>query len=293
MDKKILIITGDNLGLGNDQIGYDDIEILKFPVIIADKEYRESEEYTANYLIDLFKREKVSAHTQAIVKGDLIDAIEKNKNSYDIIVHLIMSSTMSAATFQMAESVKKQYESVIPIININSKQVSSGVGVILLRLVDLIKENKKMEEIENEINFIIKNTFSFFALPDLGFLYRGGRIGKAKSFLGSIVKIIPVVGLFGDDPESIIVPIGKGRTHKSANEIIVNNIKRKMIQVEAESVKLVNLISFEEGNEKVIEDLNNQLKEQIKFDRMVIGKPRLAEAIHTGPGSWGASFVLK
>jgi len=40
----------------------------------------------------------------------------------------------------------KLNESIIPIINIDSKQVSSGVGVILLRLLDLIKENKKMEE---------------------------------------------------------------------------------------------------------------------------------------------------
>lgn len=293
MKKKILIVTGDNLGLSNEQIRYNDIEIIKFPVIINGKEFRESEEYTAKYLMDRFKHEKVVAKTQAITKIDLINAIEKNKSSYDVIIHLTMSRTMSSATFQIAESVKKQYEGIIPIINIDSKQVTSGVGAVLLRLIDLIEENKDIEEIENEMNLIVNNTFFFLALPDLGFLYRGGRIGKAKSLLGSIIKIIPVVGLMGDDPEPIIIPIGKGRTYKNVNEIIIKNIKQKMAQVRVERIKLANIISFEEGNEIVIEDLKKILTKQIKCDRIVDGKPRLAEAIYTGPGSWGASFVLK
>ncbi|RKY52864.1 MAG: fatty acid-binding protein DegV, partial [Candidatus Neomarinimicrobiota bacterium] len=206
MKKKILIVTGDNLGLSNEQIGYNDIEILKFPVIIDGEEFRENEEHTAKYLMDRFKHEKVVAKTQAITKTDLINAIEKNKSSYDVIIHLTMSHKMSSATFQIAESVKKQYEGIIPIINIDSKQVTSGVGAVLLRLIDLIEENKGVEEIENEMNLIVNNTFLFLALPDLGFLYRGGRIGKAKSLLGSIIKIIPVVGLLGNEPEPIIIP---------------------------------------------------------------------------------------
>ncbi|MDI3521741.1 MAG: hypothetical protein PWR04_1729, partial [Anaerophaga sp.] len=32
MEKKILIITGDNLGLSKEQIDYPNVEILKFPV---------------------------------------------------------------------------------------------------------------------------------------------------------------------------------------------------------------------------------------------------------------------
>jgi len=293
MKKKILIVTGDNLGLSNEQIGYNDIEILKFPVIIDGEEFRENEEHTAKYLMDRFKHEKVVAKTQAITKTDLINAIEKNKSSYDVIIHLTMSHKMSSATFQIAESVKKQYEGIIPIINIDSKQVTSGVGAVLLRLIDLIEENKGVEEIENEMNLIVNNTFLFLALPDLGFLYRGGRIGKAKSLLGSIIKIIPVVGLLGDEPEPIIIPVGKGRTYKNVNEIIIKNIKQKMAQNRVESIKLANIISFDEGNEKVIEDLKKMLIEQIKCDRIVDGKPRLAEAVYTGPGSWGASFVLK
>ena len=79
MDKKILIITADNLGLSKEQIDYPNIEILKFPVIINDKEYRGSSEYTAQWLIEKYQKEKIVAKTFSIVKGKLIEKMtDKN-----------------------------------------------------------------------------------------------------------------------------------------------------------------------------------------------------------------------
>jgi len=36
------------------------------------------------------------------------------------------------------------------------------------------------------MDVIVKNTFSLLCLPDLNYLYRGGRIGRAKSLLGKV-----------------------------------------------------------------------------------------------------------
>ena len=84
MDKKILIITADNLGLSKEQIDYPDIEILKFPVVVNDKEYRDSSEYTAQWLNEKYLKEKVVAKTSSIVKGELIEIVERNKDKYDL-----------------------------------------------------------------------------------------------------------------------------------------------------------------------------------------------------------------
>lgn len=43
-------------------------------------------------------------------------------------------------------------------------------------------------------------------MADLKYLYRGGRIGKAKALMGSVLKIIPVVGLMGNDKDGEIIP---------------------------------------------------------------------------------------
>jgi len=293
MKKNILILTGDNLGISNNQIEWENIEILKYPVIINDREYRESDEYTAQYLIDRFKKEKASAHSQALVKGDMIDVIEANKDKYDVIIHVIMGSNMSSATFQTAESVKKEYENIVPIINIDTKQVISGVGTILLRLIKILKDTQDTNELCKTMDVIVKNTFSLLCLPDLNYLYRGGRIGKAKSLLGSVLKIIPVVGLFGDDWSSGIVPIGKGRTPRTANKIIIEKIKQKMLKNKVETIKLITILDYEDNKSPALQDLENQIKTELRYEKLIHGHPRLVEAIHTGPGAWAASFTLK
>jgi len=147
----------------------------------------------------------------------------------------MMGSNMSAATFQVCEQVRKEYTDIIPIINIDSKQIISGVGSILLRLIDLLKTSDDIAEITAKITEITTNTFTYLCLPDLGFLQRGGRIGKAKSLLGSILKIIPVVGLLGDEANSGMLPIGKGRTKQAANKVVIENIKQKMQKYKIET----------------------------------------------------------
>ena len=293
MKKKILIIAGDNLGITNEQIGNKDVAYMKFPVIINDKEFKESEEHTAAYLIERFKKEKVTAHTQALLKGDLIKIVESAKDNYDVIFHVMMGSRMSAATFQMCEQVRKEYADIIPIINIDSGQVVSGVGSVLLRLIDLFKTSDDIAGIIANMTEITEKTFTYLCLPDLGFLYRGGRIGKAKSLMGSILKIIPVVGLMGDETDQGVLPIGKGRTKQAVNSVIIENIKQKMQKYKIEAIKQIVILHMEDNDSSELKDLEAQIKKELKFDKLIIGHPRFCEAVHTGPGAWAATFSLK
>ncbi len=293
MKSKILIITGDNLGISNEQIGYENLAFLKFPVIINDKEFRESEKYNAKYLISRFKKEKISVHSQALIKGDLRDIIEANKDKYDIIIHIVMGSNMSSATFQIAESIRKEYEHIIPIINIDTKQASAGVGTILLRLVDILNHTDDIDEICNIMDVVKRNTFNYICLSDLDYLYRGGRIGRAKSLMGSIMRIIPVVGIFGDNADLGIIPVGKARTYAGVNRIIIDNIKEKMLNNGVKTIKLITILDFEDNKSSALKDLKNQIENELSYEKLIIGHPRFVEAVYTGPGAWVADFVLK
>jgi DegV family protein with EDD domain len=293
MDKKVLILTGDNLGLKNEQIDYPDVAVVKYPVVIGEKEYFEDEKYTAQYLIDLFKKEKIMARSQALIRKDIVEVIEKNKDKYDLIVHVIMGSNMSSATVQMAEMVRKEYKGTIPIINIDTKQTSSGVGAVLLRVIELLKEANSIDEFVSHIDEVVENTYTYFCVPDLNYLYRGGRIGRAQSLLGSVLRIIPVVGLLGEEANLGMLPIGKGRTYQAANKIIINHIKQKMAQKKIDRIQLINILHFENNDAVELKDLENQINNNLIYRRLVHGHARFVEAVHGGPGVWAASFVLK
>jgi len=290
MKKKILIITGDNLGLSKEQIDYPDVEILKFPVLVDGKEYRESNEYTAQWLNEKFLKEKVVAKTASIIKGELVEIVEKNKDKYDLIIHVMMSSVMSAATFAIANSVKEMYKNTIPIINIDSRQVMAGVGNVLLGVIDIIKKNNNMDDIVKLSQEVVQNTFSYFVMADLNYLYRGGRIGKAKALMGSVMRITPIIGLMGDDKDGQMVPLGKGRTFKQVNAQIIELIKAKMAEKPATVIKRLNIVWFGD-NKEAFSELAEKLK-TIPCDDFIIGKADFAGAVHCGPKSYTVAITI-
>jgi len=278
MDKKILIITADNLGLSKEQIDYPDIEILKFPVVVNDKEYRESNEYTAQWLNEKY------------VKGELIDIVEKNKDKYDLIIHVVMSSVMSAASLAIAKNVKEMYENTIPIINIDSRQTMSGVGNVLLGVIDIIKKTTNTDEIVKLSQQVVQNTFSYYAVPDLMYLYKGGRIGKAKALMGSVLRITPILGILGDDKDGQVVPLGKGRTFKQVNSQIIELIKAKMAEKSATVIKRLSIA--ESGADKdAFSDFEERLK-TLPCDHFIKGKIDLVGAVYTGPKSYTAVITI-
>jgi len=292
MDKRILIISADNLGIGIDQVPYQHFEYLKYPVLIGEEEYRESETYSAKWLLERFIKEKIAAKSSSLSRAEMTNLIEKNVNNYDLIIQVVMGSNMSAATFNIAEEVKEKFRERIPVINIDSRQVTGGIGAVLLRLIDIIKTTGDVEGIKKQAEELVVNTFSYYVTPDLNYLYRGGRIGKAKALLGSVLRMLPVIGLMGDDPEGVVVPVGQGRTYKQVNSLIINSIREKMNEKKAEDI-MVAIISGDESNRDAIDNLKREFEGSISCKNLIYGKLHLVEAIYMGPGGYSLSVCMK
>jgi DegV family protein with EDD domain len=290
MNKRILLITADNLGLSKEQIDYQEIEILKFPVMVDGKEYRQSAEYNAAWLVEKYVKEGVVAQSSSIVKGELVEIIEANKDRYDLIIHVVMSSVMSAATFAVAENVREMYEKTIPIINIDSRQLVTGVGNVLLGIIDIIKEHDDADDIVRLSQEIVKNTFTYMVVPDLNYLARGGRIGKARALMGSVLRIIPIVGLMGDDEEGLVVPLDKGRTFQQVNQKVIDLVEAKRIEKSATRIRRILLNDFGD-NQEAVSDLKEKLK-SIPCKEMIHGKADFVAVVHCGPKAYFLSITL-
>jgi DegV family protein with EDD domain len=241
-------------------------------------------------LNEKYLKEKVVAKSSSIVKGELIEIVEKNKDKYDLIIHVMMSSVMSAATLAIGKNVKEMYENTIPIINIDSRQVMAGIGNVLLGVIDIIKKTNNTDDIVKLSQEVVQNTFSYFAISDLNYLYRGGRIGKAKALMGSVLRITPIIGLMGDDKEGQFVPLGKGRTFKQVNAQIIELIKAKMAEKSATVIKRLNIVGFGD-NKEAFSDFEEKLK-TLPCDNFIIGKADFVSAVHSGPKTYTVAITI-
>lgn len=294
MSKKIFIIVGDNLGLSREQIDYDALEIVKFPVFVGETEYRQSKEHTARWLVSKYENEKVVAKSSTLIHNEIAEIVERNGANYDLFIHVVMSSGLSAASFRVAENVKKQFENIVPIINVDTKQAINGVGNIVLGIIDLIRTQPDLsiEELEKACQQVVENTFSWFVLSDLEYLYRGGRIGKAQSLMGSVLHIIPLLGLMGDEKEGIVLAQGKARTFRQINDMIISQIKAKMQEKSVTNIKrAITLQGYGDKNKEAIAEFMEKLK-SLPCNEIIQGDGGLVDAVYCGPGAYGVSVLL-
>ncbi len=294
MSKKIFIIVGDNLGLSREQIDYEALEIVKFPVFVGETEYRQSKEHTARWLVSKYENEKVVAKSSTLIHNEIAEIVERNGANYDLFIHVVMSSGLSAASFRVAENVKKQFENIVPIINVDTKQTINGVGNIVLGIIDLIRTQPDLsiDELEKACQQVVENTFSWYVLPDLEYLYRGGRIGKAQSLMGSVLHIIPLLGLMGDEKEGIVVAQGKARTFRQINDMIISQIKAKMQEKSVTNIKrATTLQGYGDKNKEAISEFMEKLK-SLPCNEIIHGDGGLVDAVYCGPGAYGVSVLL-
>lgn len=136
------------------------------------------------------------------------------------ILHICISSGLSGA-YTSAVMAKKDLEIKYPerkIYIVDSLAGSSGQGLIVDTLADMRDSGKNIDKIYNWIENNKLRMHHWFYTDDLTFFIRGGRVSKVSGFIGTLLKICPVLNV---DVNGKLIPRLKVRTKtKCADEVI-------------------------------------------------------------------------
>lgn len=195
----------------------------------------------------------------------------------DEILCITISSELSG-TYQSANLAKDK--AGVPVTVVDSQTASLGLGALVLRAAAMRDEGKNTQEIVQELERIKRNSQILFTVGTLEFLQRGGRIGKARALLGSLLNIKPILGL----EEGKIIPVGKARGAKKALKEMVD-----YAQEFARSHSGTPTIHFlHVQDEAAAHDLRQALKEAgLSFTDAGTAEIGAVIATHVGPGTYG------
>ena len=108
------------------------------------------------------------------------------------------------------------------IINVDTRCVSGGLGLLVEKVVELYEAGESMQTV---LDWIEENKLKVahrFTVDDLSWLKRGGRVSNASALIGTLLSIKPVLYV---DNEGALVAISKARGRKKAlSEIIAGVI---------------------------------------------------------------------
>ncbi|MSA98578.1 DegV family EDD domain-containing protein [Finegoldia sp. BIOML-A3] len=219
----IKIISDSACDLKKAYTEQNNIGIVPFNIIInEDTSLKDKIEIQSEELLEMMKNDsQFFAKTSQPSPDDYKIEFEKAaKQGSDIICFTITSEL--SGSYQSAEIAKRiiqeQYDVDIRIVD--SLSASLGQGILIKKAVEMVGQNKSLDEIEDYVNKI-KLTGKIFLLVDtLKYLEKGGRISKSKRLIGNALSLKPILKLENGKLDIVDKVIGKKRAIKHLLKLI-------------------------------------------------------------------------
>jgi DegV family protein with EDD domain len=203
---------------------------------------------------------------------------------YDEVYGVFLSSALSG-TFQTARMILQEYEDRIKVHLVDTKAVSIIIGHEIKELVRLLEAGYTSEEILPAMDQMIKESEIYVFVDDLNNLVKGGRAKAASAFIGSMLKIYPVLYF---DKDGTVVLHEKIRTE--------NKIKKLWMKIYQEAREKYGdrlHLGFAHGDayDKAVE-FRDFFLETYPEEDILIRYLTPVVGVHGGKGALGMGFLV-
>ncbi len=246
------------------------ITIVPLHVRFGTEVYRDGVELTADEFFDRLVDSKILPVTSVPSPGDFAETYDKLAEETDEILVITVTSRLSGTHEVALQSIglmKKKCRVEV----LDSQQAVMAQGFIAITVARAAQAGASFDEVLDIAQRNISRVDMRAAFDTLEYLKRGGRIGKAQAFLGSALKINPIIGL----KDGEVFPAGRERSRAKAIDHLYN-FAMSYSHIEELAVEYATAL---DETEMLVERLGS------KFPKERIYRSRATPVIgtHTGP----------
>ncbi len=279
----IKILADSACDLSKEHYNEYDIEMVSLTVHLDEKEYADGKEIKPKAIYDAM-REGKSPKTSQVSPQSFKAIFTSYAESKQTLIYPALSSELSG-TYQTAKMMEQEVKETYPdasIHVIDTKCVSIGLGLIVLRAAQLANDGTSVDEIIDTITYHAKHMEHIFTVDDLEYLYRGGRVSKTAAFVGTLLKIKPILHV----ENGKLIPLEKIRGSKKL-------LNRMLEIMEERGTDLTNqTIGISHGDDlETAEKYADMFKEKFGASDIVIEMVGSAIGSHAGPGTIAIFFL--
>jgi len=171
------------------------ITVVPLSVIFGEEAFREGIEISHDLFYDKLINDKVLPTTSAPSVGDFLETYETLLKETNEIVSIHLSSKLSATYSNACQAAKTLSDRGARIEVIDSKVVSLGLTFAVLAAAREARDGGKLDRIKAAAESAIQRIHIYILLDTLEYVRRGGRIGRARAFLGGVLRVKPLLAL--------------------------------------------------------------------------------------------------
>jgi DegV family protein with EDD domain len=194
------------------------------------------------------------------------------------VVCINLSSRMSA-TMQSAQVAAKALDGLCPIEVIDSKSATMGIGSLVAHAARLALDGADVDTITASVVERRERSHLIGIVDTLDYLRKGGRIGGAQAFLGSVLSIKPIIEV----KDGAVEAAGKVRTRSKALRFAVDQLKESTVDE----------LAVMHAQAEDLDQFLDMLDPIVPRDQILVGMIGPVVGVHTGPGTIGIVWSTK
>lgn len=279
----VKIIADSTCDLSLDLIEKYDISIIPLHIVLGEEEYEDGRSVTPDEIYRWSDANNATPKTSAASLDQVKEEYEKHLDKYDEIVIFSISSQMSS-TINVMRIAAQELEAEDRIHVIDSQNLSTGIGLMVIEAAQMAKEGRSAEEIVARVEKDIPQVRSSFVVDTLVYLHRGGRCNGLTAMLGSALKLHPM----------IVVEDGKmhsSKKYRGTMNRVITSYAKDLEEALKTACKDRVFITHSGCDQATIDQVHTYLKELNHFDEILITRAGGVISSHCGPGTLGVLFV--
>lgn len=281
---RIRIVADSTCDLTKDLLERYDITTIPLCIVMDEKSYYDGEEVTPDDIYKWADENNTTPKTAAITFEKAEEVLKPFMEAGDDIIFFGIASGMST-TCNVIRLIGEQ-EEYERIFIVDSQNLSTGIGHLVVKAAELVKEGKTAEEIVEIVNAARSRVRASFVVDTLTYLARGGRCSAASAMLGTMLKLHPMI---------VVKDGAMGASKKyrgsidSALQKYVKDLREDLLAAESDRV----FITHSGCKEETIDAVYQFVKELGYFKEIHITRAGGVISSHCGPGTLGVLYCEK
>ena len=277
---KIKITSDSTCDLSREQIAKYDVHILPLAVTMGENNYRDGMDITPEQIYAHVAKGGDLPKTAANNIADYQAVFEKYSKEYDAVIHLNISAEFSSC-YQNACAAAEDFENVYVV---DSRNLSTGHGLLVIRAYELAESGKTGAEIAEELRSMVDRVDASFILNQLEYLKKGGRCSALAVLGANMLKLKPCIEV--KDGKMGVGKKYRGAFEKCLKEYVQDRLAGR------EDLNLDRVFITHSGVSKELVDLAvNTVRELQPFKEICVTQAGCTVSSHCGPDTLGVLFL--
>jgi len=254
------------------------VSIVPLSVIFDSEVYKEGVDITHDLFYEKLVRAKDLPTTSAPSVGDFLEVYEPLLKETDEIVSIHISSKLSATYNNACQAAQHLADRGARVEVVDSQSVSFGLTFMAAAAARAAAAGAGIEEVLETVQRVIPRVHIIVLLDTLEYVRRGGRIGRARAFLGTVLRVKPILSLRDGE----VHPEERVRTKAHALDRIFQIVTSYRVKEAA--------IGYS-TNAQEAEEMKRRLESALPGAQLTVTRIGPVLGVHTGPGVLGVGIL--